>query len=125
MFRQTLNIALTLNMGRSEAIALWIVGATTADRPRKKKFPLRRFRGVLSTFFVVYKLPLRKERADLFEELRTETWHISEEDYISSFRSNEGEKPETALESMADMGYSGSVSASVCPCTDQLKLTWL
>jgi hypothetical protein len=57
-------------------------------------------------FFRIYYITLLRYEQELFRKLRTEVWRISEEDYMSSFLSDENTVP---LVSMGDLGFSGSV----------------
>jgi hypothetical protein len=56
-------------------------------------------------FFRIYYITLLRYEQELFRKLRTEVWRISEEDYMSSFLSDEKTVP---LVSMGDLGFSGS-----------------
>lgn len=84
----------------------------------------------LLQFFALYGLPLRKVSESVFRSLR-EAWKFDEEEYVRSFgrqRDSEGDdgdgergeggmnaeedEDDTVLNTMGDMGYSGSVSLS-------------
>lgn len=66
------------------------------------------FLGRLLSFFAFFDLALKRYRAKLFRRLRTETWHMEEEEYTESFRSpSKGKRSD--LVAIGDLGYSGSV----------------
>lgn len=56
-------------------------------------------------FFHIYYLTLIRYEKELFQKLRTEIWSLSEEEYISCFKTDE----KSSLVSMGDLGFSGSV----------------
>jgi hypothetical protein len=62
-----------------------------------------RFWKPVKTFFALYGLLLIRVRPELFKNLRTKTWNLSDQEYRASF------KDKDALASKGDMGYSGSV----------------
>lgn len=47
----------------------------------------------------------------MFADLRQKHWELDDDDYVASFRPEEGGKPEDVLSPMGDMGFSGSVSS--------------
>lgn len=96
-------------MGRIEAVARSIVRAIVGGAKKRSRSPITFILAFFSTIFSFYELPLHKHRADVFKNLRKK-WEILEDDYLASFRAEEGDKPEDALFTMANMGFSGSVS---------------
>lgn len=99
-------------MGRLEAIARSVVRAIIIDAKRRSRSPLAFLLALISTVFSLYQLPLHKHRADVFAGLRQKQWQLDEDDYIASFRPEEGGKPEDVLSPLGDMGFSGSVSTA-------------
>jgi len=95
-------------MGRQESIARSIVRPILNAEPTKAKLIRLRLLAAIITFFSLYQLPLRKIKDRLFRQLRNDDWQVSESEYMDSFRSEDGEKPEQALDATGDMGYSGS-----------------
>ncbi|OJJ01715.1 hypothetical protein ASPVEDRAFT_129987 [Aspergillus versicolor CBS 583.65] len=55
-------------------------------------------------FFHIYYLTLIRYEKELFQKLRTEIWSLSEEEYISCFKTD----GKSSLVSMGDLGFSGS-----------------
>lgn len=107
-------------MGRLEAIARSIVQAIVNGTKKRRSSPLAVILTLASTIFSFYELPLHRHRPDVFGELRQNYWEVREDDYVASFRADEGEKPEVVLSAMGDMGFSGSVRmelASYCSRT--------
>lgn len=96
-------------MGRLQAIARSIVQAIVNGTKKRRNSPLALIFTLLSTIFSFYELPLHRHRPDVFGELRQDYWDVREDDYVASFRADEGEKPEGVLNTMGDMGFSGSV----------------
>lgn len=99
-------------MGRTEAIARSIVLAIVNGARKRSRSPIAFILTLLSTIFSLYQLPLHKHRPDVFANLRQNYWKLNEDDYVASFRPEEGGKVEDVLSSMGDMGFSGSVSTS-------------
>ncbi|KAJ4303976.1 hypothetical protein N0V88_001578 [Collariella sp. IMI 366227] len=83
-------------MGRKERIA------------RGRATPLAILLALFSAFFALYQLVLQKIRPADFANLRRKHWDVSDDDYLASFRPEEGEPTEQALQSIGDMGFSGS-----------------
>lgn len=96
-------------MGRIEAIARSIVRVIVGGAKKRSRSPIAFILAFFSTIFSFYELPLHKHRADVFGHLR-EKWEVLEDEYVASFRAEEGDKPEDVLFTMANMGFSGSVS---------------
>lgn len=97
-------------MGRIEAIARSVVRVIVNGAKRRSRSPLTFILALISTIFSFYELPLHKHRADVFGDLREKHWKLQEDDYVASFRAEEGGKPEDALRPIGDLGLSGSVS---------------
>ncbi|KUI58117.1 Phosphatidylinositol 4-phosphate 5-kinase type-1 beta [Cytospora mali] len=95
-------------MGRQEAIARSIVRAIIKGIQKKSRSPIAFIIGLFSAIFSFYELPLHKHRPDVFSELCRRYWNLDDEEYVASFRAAEGSRPEEALETMGDMGFSGS-----------------
>ncbi|ROV96578.1 hypothetical protein VMCG_07783 [Cytospora schulzeri] len=95
-------------MGRLQAIARSIVRAVIKGVKKRSRSPITFIIGLFSTIFSFYELPLHKHRHDVFSELCQKYWNLDEEEYVASFRAEEGNKPEDALTTMGDMGFSGS-----------------
>lgn len=96
-------------MGRLQAIARSIVRAVIRGVKKRSRSPIAFIIGLLSTIFSFHELPLHKHRPDLFSELCQKYWNLDEEEYVASFQAEDGAKPEDALTTMGDMGFSGSV----------------
>jgi len=99
-------------MGRQERIARSVVRAIlnssgVQGRPRSR---IGWILAVISVFFSLYQLALRKIRPADFAKLRREHWEVEDDDYVYSFRPREDNKQEQALSAIGDMGFSGSVS---------------
>ncbi|KAL2820884.1 hypothetical protein BDW59DRAFT_150458 [Aspergillus cavernicola] len=56
-------------------------------------------------FFRIFNITLIRYEHELFRKLRTEVWSLSEDEYMSSFKS---EGKTVSLVSMGDLGFSGS-----------------
>lgn len=95
-------------MGRLQAIARSIVRAVIKDVKKRSSSPIAFIISLLSTIFSFYELPLHKHRPKVFSELCQKYWNIDDEEYAASFRAEEGAKPEEALMTMGDLGFSGS-----------------
>ncbi|KAK1756305.1 hypothetical protein QBC47DRAFT_379685 [Echria macrotheca] len=100
----------TTAMGRQERIARSVVRAIlnstgVEGRPRN---PISWILAVISVFFSLYQLALRKIRPADFANLRREHWKVDDDDYVNSFRPREDDKQEQALSAIGDMGFSGS-----------------
>lgn len=96
-------------MGRIEAIARSIVQTVVKGAKKRSRSPIAVILGFFSTIFSFYELPLHKHRPQVFSDLRQKHWHLDDEDYAASFRAEEGGRPEDALTTMGDLGFSGSV----------------
>lgn len=99
-------------MGRLEAIARSVVRAIVNDAKKRSRSPIALILALISTVFSFYQLPLHKHRDNVFADLRQKNWSLDEDDYVASFRADEGGKPEDVLSPMGDMGFSGSVSSA-------------
>lgn len=99
-------------MGRLEAIARSVVLVIVNDAKKRSRSPIACILTLISTIFSFYELPLHKHRAEVFNVLRHQSWKLEEDDYVASFRAEEGGKLEDVLSPMGDMGFSGSVSTS-------------
>lgn len=99
-------------MGRLEAIARSVVRAIVDGAKKRSRSPIALILALISTIFSLYQLPLHKHRANIFEDLRQKHWDLDEDEYIASFRPEEGGKLEDVLSPMGDMGFSGSVSSN-------------
>lgn len=97
-------------MGRIEAIARSIVLLMIEGAKKRSRSPIAWILALISTIFSFYQLPLHKHRPQVFQDLRQKHWDLDEDDYVASFRAEDGQKPEEALKAMGDMGFSGSVS---------------
>lgn len=97
-------------MGRIEAIARSIVQTILNGAKKRSRSPVAYILTLISTIFSFYQLPLHKHRPEVFTNLRQQHWKVEDEEYLASFRVEDGGKPEDALRPMADMGFSGSVS---------------
>lgn len=98
-------------MGRLEAIARSIVQTILNGTKKRSRSPIAYILTLISTVFSLYQLPLHKHRPEVFTNLRQQHWKVEEDEYLSSFRVEDGGKPEDVLRPMADMGFSGSVSS--------------
>lgn len=96
-------------MGRLEAIARSIVRAIVNGPKKRSHSPIALIIRLFSTIFSFYELPLHRHRTEVFTELCQDYWQLSDEEYVSSFRPDEGARPEDVLETMGDLGFSGSV----------------
>ncbi|KAK1777570.1 hypothetical protein QBC45DRAFT_186239 [Copromyces sp. CBS 386.78] len=99
-------------MGRSETIARSIAQAiidTTGLTKRQcsNSNPLRLILSLFSLFFSIHHLILQKIRPADFANLRRNHWDVQDDDYYQSFH-QDGDKPEETLNSIGDMGFSGS-----------------
>lgn len=97
-------------MSRIEAIARSVVRAIVNGAKKRSRSPFAFILVLVSTIFSFYELPLHKHRADVFGNLRQSHWNVNEDDYVASFRAEEGGKPEDVLSPIGDLGLSGSVS---------------
>lgn len=97
-------------MGRIEAIARSIVQTILNGAKKRSRSPIAYILTLISTIFSFYQLPLHKHRPEVFTDLRQQHWKVDDDEYLASFRVQDGSKPEDALCPMADMGFSGSVS---------------
>lgn len=97
-------------MGRIEAIARSVVRVIVKGAKKRSRSPLAFILALLSTIFSFYELPLHKHRPGVFGDLREKHWKVDEDDYVNSFRADEGGKQEDALSPIGDLGLSGSVS---------------
>lgn len=110
-------------MGRLQAIARSIVRAVIKDVKKRSRSPIAFILGLLSTIFSFYELPLHKHRPEVFSELCQKYWNLDDEEYVASFRGEEGARPEDALMTMGDLGFSGSVCDSDTTSIRDLTLT--
>lgn len=97
-------------MSRLEAIARSIVKTILNGAKKRFRSPITYILTLISTIFSFYQLPLHKHRPEVFASLRKQHWQVEEDEYLASFRVQDGGKAEDALRPMADMGFSGSVS---------------
>lgn len=97
-------------MGRLEAIARSIVLTIVNGAKKRSRSPIAFLLALISTIFSLYQLPLHKHRPEVFTNLRQQHWQVEEDEYLASFRIEDGGNPGDALVPMADMGFSGSVS---------------
>ncbi|KAL2284888.1 hypothetical protein FJTKL_08703 [Diaporthe vaccinii] len=95
-------------MGRFEAIARSIVLTILNGAKKRSRSPIAYILTLISTIFSLYELPLHKHRPEVFANLRQQHWKVDDDEYLASFRVEDGGKPEDALRSMADLGFSGS-----------------
>lgn len=102
-------------MGRLEAIARSIVLTIINGAKKRSRSPIAIILSLISTIFSFYQLPLHKHRPEVFANLRRQSWEVGEDEYLASFRAEDGGKPEDALAPMGDMGFSGSVSSQMPP----------
>lgn len=103
-------------MGRIEAIARSIVRTILNGAKKRSRSPIAYILTLVSTIFSFYQLPLHKHRPEVFANLRRQDWKVDDEDYLASFRVEDGGKPEDALKPMADLGFSGSVRSPLPLC---------
>lgn len=96
-------------MGRVEAIARSVVRVVVKGARKRSRSPIAFILALLSTIFSFYELPLHKHRAEVFADLRQKHWRVDEDDYVASFRADEGAPPESALTTLGDLALSGSV----------------
>lgn len=96
-------------MGRLEAIARSIVRTVVNGAKKRSRSPIAVIIAFFSTIFSFYELPLHKHRPSVFSDLRQKYWHLNDEEYVDSFRVEEGRRPEDGLMTMGDLGFSGSV----------------
>lgn len=104
-------------MDRQQAIARSIVAALDpgdTDGP-KNQHSLGRLLSVITAFFTLCSLPLDKIGADKFRNLRKDHWKIDDTTYTRSFEPAGGKRAEEALQTVGDMGYSGSVRWATSP----------
>ncbi|PSR81294.1 hypothetical protein BD289DRAFT_372840 [Coniella lustricola] len=95
-------------MGRVEAIARSIVQLIVKGAKKRSRSPIAWIIALISTIFSFYQLPLHRHRPKVFQDLRERHWGLDEDDYVASFRTEDGQKAEDALQPMGDMGFSGS-----------------
>jgi len=94
-------------MTRTERIANSIVYAIlfdSGDKLPSSTSLLSRLLALLTAFFTLFQLNLSRVRSDLFSTLRTTSWSLPSDTYLSSFEGS----PSDVLTSTADMGFSGS-----------------
>ena len=90
-------------MGRRDTlIAKSILNAIFRDQKDDRRTILKRFLALFSFFY----LTLARYKDGLFKKLRDEVWGMDEDEYRESFRSPD---KKAKLESVGDLGYSGSV----------------
>ncbi|QIX00762.1 hypothetical protein AMS68_006279 [Peltaster fructicola] len=97
---------------RNEVIAESIVHAIREPQSQHS------IMGRLPRYFSTYWLDFIRVREDIFKSLRAE-WHVEEADYQSSFTADKNS--ENALESMGDMGFSGSTFYTTADSTYLVK----
>jgi hypothetical protein len=91
-------------MGRRDnLISKSILRAVFGDHTHDKKTII----GRILAFFSIFQITLSRYAEDIFKELRTELWKLNEDEYRESFRPPD---KKGKLESIGDLGYSGSVS---------------
>lgn len=73
----------------------------------RREYPKTSLIKRILAFFRIFYLTLIRYEQDLFQQLRTQVWDLSDEEYFSSFK---GDRKSPALVSMGDLGFSGSVS---------------
>lgn len=100
----------TLTMGRRQRListsilrAIFVVKPASDDDTANPGLVAR-----ILAFFSIFQLTLARYREQIFKKLRNDSWHIEEEEYTESFRSQSKYK-RTDLKSVGDLGYSGSV----------------
>jgi len=94
-------------MTRQDRVARSIVYAILfADdsSPPKAGSLLSRILAVVTAFFTLFQLNLTRVRSDLFSTLRSTSWSLPDDTYLSSFEGS----PSDVLNSTEDMGFSGS-----------------
>lgn len=97
-------------MAAQDRVARSVVSAITrkAEKPPARSL-VSLVLGFLAVLFSLYQIPLRKVRPAWFAKLRHSYWDIQDEEYHGSFEPPDGEAPpEHVLNSMGDMGLSGS-----------------
>lgn len=88
---------------RNKQVARSIVVAIQSNNSNESKQSLLgRILYLLRAYFYIYRLILVKYAAESFQNLRLNTWHISEQSYRLSFDHEDVLKPK------GDLGYSGS-----------------
>lgn len=106
-------------MARQKSIARCVVRGITRDTSSEanKKSSIGRVLAAFAALFALYQVPLDKYKPEAFAKLRRDSWSIDEAGYVDSFIT-EDKKDGAALQTMGDMGFSGSVSASyTCPAS--------
>ncbi|AEO69064.1 3cedcd6b-6bd5-4772-9c21-0c738baa15e2 [Thermothielavioides terrestris] len=108
-------------MGRQQKIARSIVRAIAEPSANQKRpgNALAVILALLSAFFSLYQLVLRRISPEDFSNVRRRHWNVSDDDYIKSFQPREGRQREEALKAVGDMGFSGSTFYSTA---DQKRL---
>lgn len=99
-------------MDRDGRIARSVALAITSRAKKQPRSTLASIFALLSAVFSFFELPLNKVSAESFARLRREHWKLIDGDYAGSFTSGDG-RPEDALHSIGDMGFSGSVSLEI------------
>ncbi|KAJ5160870.1 uncharacterized protein N7482_007874 [Penicillium canariense] len=89
------------NRRRQSALTKSIQAGLLRDPDRFKKTAW----GYLIAFFTFHRIKLVRFNENLFAKLRREIWKFNEDEYQASFRTTSGQPP---LETMGDLGYSGS-----------------
>lgn len=99
-------------MGRRQRlVSRSILNAIFHDNDGRKRGRLAR----ILAFFSLFSLQLVRYKTELFRKLRAEVWILDENEYKESFR--KADKKGTLI-AVGDLGYSGSVRASVPSRTD-------
>ena len=87
---------------RNTLISKSILRALFLDQHQDQRTLLAR----ILAFFTFLELKLQRYKADVFKDLRSKTWELSEDEYKESFRQKD--RSGGGLEPVGDLGYSGS-----------------
>ena len=103
----------TAEMGRQKSIARSVAAPLRPGGNKRRPSRIGRILAAFAALFSLYQLPLEKVRPEVFEHLRRNCWQVDDGDYAAAFEPSgedeDGEGSETALHSIGDMGFSGSV----------------
>ncbi|TKX18865.1 phosphatidylinositol-4-phosphate 5-kinase-like protein 3 [Elsinoe australis] len=96
-------------MARQKSIARCVVRGITRDTSSEanKTSSIGRVLAAFAALFALYQVPLDKYKPEVFAKLRHDSWSIDEAGYVDSFIT-EDKKDGAALQTMGDMGFSGS-----------------
>jgi hypothetical protein len=93
---------------RDTLVSRAILDAVFRDKKDDKTTLLHR----ILAFFTFFRVTLSRYQADLFTALRGDAWKEDEDEYRESFRRGHREGK---LQSIGDLGYSGSVCQDAKP----------